>query len=249
MSLYFNNAKRKLDLNFIVMSNVDLYKSLLDGSVKSVSIPSSVKSLPGFSGCTSLETITFEEPCQIKNFKYRGFENCSALTEITIPNSITSIGSYCFSGCKQLSSVTFEEPCQITEIPGNCFYLTNLKSFKFPSSVKTFGLFALSYCPELTSIIVSNTIQSLPDAQCFEGCPKLSEIIFEEPCQIKKLPYYCFYNLPSLTEITIPSSVTSMNTYCFADCPNLTTITINKPTDSISGAPWGATNATVIWNG
>ena len=27
------------------------------------------------------------------------------------------------------------------------------------------------------------------------------------------------------------------------------TITINKPQDSVSGAPWGATNATVVWNG
>ena len=56
-----------------------------------------------------------------------------------------------------------------------------------------------------------------------------------------------FDSCTSLTNITIPSSITSIDSTAFIKCTNLTQITVNKAQDSISGAPWGATNATVTW--
>lgn len=58
-----------------------------------------------------------------------------------------------------------------------------------------------------------------------------------------------FGNCQRLTSVTIPGSVTSIHEFAFYSCANLTEITINKPSGSISGAPWGATNATVVWTG
>ena len=58
-----------------------------------------------------------------------------------------------------------------------------------------------------------------------------------------------FDSCTSLTNITIPSSITSIDSTAFLNCTNLTQITINKAQDSISGAPWGAPNATVTWQG
>ena len=53
----------------------------------------------------------------------------------------------------------------------------------------------------------------------------------------------------SLASVEIPSSVTKIGANAFDSCPNLTTITIHKSEDSITDAPWGATEATVIWDG
>ncbi len=50
-------------------------------------------------------------------------------------------------------------------------------------------------------------------------------------------------------EITIPSTVTSIATNVFDGCTELKTITVNKPVNSLTGAPWGATKATVVWTG
>ena len=54
-------------------------------------------------------------------------------------------------------------------------------------------------------------------------------------------------NKSSIVELNIPSSVKTIFDNAFYGCSNLTTININKPKDSISGAPWGAINATINW--
>lgn len=54
-----------------------------------------------------------------------------------------------------------------------------------------------------------------------------------------------------LKTIEIPASVTSINEYAFSTgrMPNLEKIIINKPQNSISGSPWHAVQATIIWTG
>ena len=58
-----------------------------------------------------------------------------------------------------------------------------------------------------------------------------------------------FSSCTALTSIDIPNSVTRIGDYAFDGCTSLTSITINKPEGSITGAPWGAPNATVNWVG
>ena len=221
-----------------------------------------------FNSCSSLQSITL--PNSVTSLGDNCFYNCG-LTSINIPNSVISIENKCFQSCSALETVTFEEPCQITELPANCFNeCSSLQSITIPNSVTSLVKSCFYNCNELQSINIPNTIKSI-GSSCFTQCSKLSEITFEEPCQITTLPWQCFYSCSSLksftipssvktleygcfyqcyglTSITIPSSVTTLGDECFGKCNNLTTIYIDKPTDSIAGAPWGATNATIIWN-
>lgn len=197
------------------------------------------------------------------------------LTSIVFSRNITKIRNCCFYDCKSLQSISFEEPCQITKIPNHCFrYCSKLSSVTIPSSITNIEYSSFEGCSSLQSITIPNTVTRL-GMYCFFQCPKLTSVTFEEPCQITELPYSCFsnqyYSTPNLltsitipnsvkilgqncfyncglTSINIPSSVTNIGNNCFAECPNLTTIYIDKPTDSIAGSPWGAENATVIWN-
>lgn len=58
-----------------------------------------------------------------------------------------------------------------------------------------------------------------------------------------------FIQNTALKEIVIPSTVTSIAFNAFDGCTSLKTITVNKPTGSITGAPWGATKASIVWTG
>ena len=73
------------------------------------------------------------------------------MTNITIPNSVTSLGSSCFEGCSDLTSITL--PNSVTSLGDECFYR----------------------CSGLTSITIPNSVTSL-GASCFYGCSGLTEV-------------------------------------------------------------------------
>ena len=219
-------------------------------SLNTIIIPGSVVSMGMncFNKCESLRTVIFEEPSQLTELPTGCFAGCKSLQSITIPNSVTSLGYYnCFSGCSSLSSVTFEEPSQLTELPPSCFSeCESLQSITIPNSVTSLGSSCFVYCRQLESITIPNSVTSL-GRSCFWLCQNLTNVLFEKECRIVELPSECFA-YTNLQSIEIPSSVTTIGYHCFNTCTNLQTIYIDKPTDSIAGAPWGATNATIIWN-
>ena len=79
---------------------------------------------------------------------------------------------------------------------------------------------------------------------CLSGCTNLTVVGI--PSTVTSIGIHSFRNCSSLQSIDIPSSVTSIDTQAF-NGSGITQITVHKVQDSISGAPWGATNATITW--
>ena len=101
-------------------------------------------------------------------------------------------------------------------------------------------------CKKLDTITGLEGMTEIID-EAFEGATALTNITI--PSSIIKIGSCAFSGCTSLSNITIPSSVIDIESDAFDTCTNLTQITINKAQDSISGAPWGAPNATVTWQG
>jgi hypothetical protein len=86
-----------------------------------------------------------------------GFGGCKTLAGITIPNSVTSIGSSAFQRCTGLTSVTISKG--VTNIGYMVFaYCTNLASITIPNSVTEIGGFAFAGCENLKSITIPNSV-------------------------------------------------------------------------------------------
>ena len=87
---------------------------------------------------------------------YHAFYNCSGLTSVTIPNSVTSIGAYAFSYCRSLTNITI--PDSVTSISDYAFqYCTGLTSVTIGKGVTAIGGSSFEYCKGLKTVFYAGT--------------------------------------------------------------------------------------------
>ena len=175
---------------------------------------------------------------------YSSFYQCPNLVSIDVSDGITSIGTYAFYGCHALKNVNISST--VTSIADSAFEsCSSIKSVIVPVGVSRISQAVFRYCTNLESVVLLGNV-TLINYSAFDGCASLSSIVI--PSTVTSIAPHVFDGCTSLESIAIPSSVTYIGEYAF-QTSSLTKMTINKPENSISGAPWGATNATIIWTG
>ena len=209
----------------------------------SVTIGDSVKSIGenAFNGCTSLTGVyvtnianwcEIDFPNNTSNPLYYAkklFINSKLVTELIIPDSVTSIGDYTFYGCSSLTSVTISDSVKsIGEYSFSC--CTSLDGITIGDSVTSIGKWSFFYCSSLTSVTIPDSVTSI-GYRSFENCASLSNVKIGKG--ITSIGDWMFYYCPSLTSVTIPDSVTSIGSGAFSDCTGLTSVTIPNSVTSI----------------
>jgi hypothetical protein len=180
-----------------------------------------------FYNCSGLTSVTI--PNSVTIIDRNAFEYCSRLTTITIPNSLTSIEKYVFSHCTSLTSI--EIPNSVTSIEENALaYCTSLTSVIIPNSVTSIGQSAFSGCSGLTSVEIGNSVTSIGIGAFFD-CSSLTSIKIGN--SVTSIGGDAFYGCSSLTSVTIPNSVKSIEGGAFEGCSNLASITIGNSVTSI----------------
>ena len=152
------------------------------------------------------------------------FNECTGLTNITIPDSVTSIGNFAFCECTSLTRIII--PDSVTSIGNFAFsYCTSLTSITISNSVTSIGKYAFKYCSNLTSITIPSSVISIRE-YAFECCSNLTSITI--PNSVTSIENFAFSYCTSLTSITIPNSVTSIGYGAFHCCTSLTSINVDS---------------------
>ena len=178
----------------------------------SVTIGNSVTSIGNyaFDGCSSLTKVNITDIAAWCNIAFGGssanplhkakhlFVNDIEVTELVIPDGVTSVGQYAFYDCSSLTSVTI------------------------PNSVTSIGEFAFNGCSSFTSVTIPNSVTSIGE-YAFNGCSSLTSVTI--PNSVTSIGDGAFSYCSNLTSITIPNSVTSFGQLAIRRCEKLTSIT------------------------
>ena len=173
------------------------------------------------------------------------------VTDIVIPESVTSVGQCVFSGWKGLASVTIPE--SVTSIGPAAFYgCTGLTSISIPKSVTSIGKYAFYGCTNLEEVEYAS-LESLcgidfsdldTESPRTNGNPlnmggrliidgkEVKDIVIPE--SVSSINPGAFQNCSSLTSVTIPEDVTSIGNYAFFGC-KLRNVLVKSSTPPLVG--------------
>lgn len=111
-----------------------------------------------FRDCDSLKSVSL--PDTVKSIGQYAFYGCNALTSITMPNSVTSIGSSAFEYCSNLTNVTLSS--SIKSIAANMFRnCSSLTSVSIPNSVTDINTSALRSCGKLQTVNIGSGVTTI----------------------------------------------------------------------------------------
>ena len=161
------------------------------------------------------------------------FRGCSALTKVTIPQSVTSIGDYAFAGCHNLNSLTINDAA--TSIGSRAFTECPLATkLSLGKKITTIGDHAFYYCLKLKSVTIPQSVTSIGD-YAFGECVSLKTLSFGENIEtnITTIGNYAFFHCNDLESVTIPQSVTSIGREAFRFCNNMKSLAINGAIESM----------------
>lgn len=276
----FKNYKNRI----ILLSNLTSigdYAFYGCNSLTSIEIPEGVTSIgiSAFDGCSSLSEITI--PQSVTTIGDFAFNGCSKLQTVHISSSINNIGNRVFESCTSLISITVDEnnqnyadiegvlfdkdittliqypignkrtsyniPVGVTSLSSHCFYGSeNIITVTIPNTIISFGINIFERCSNLTTVnFADNSKFTILSLRMFSNCTKLTNI--EIPSSVTTIENGVFEFCTNLSSITIPDNVTSIESYVFRRCTNLSSIIIPDSVTSIESRAFsGCSNLSTV---
>ena len=127
-----------------------------------------------FDNCTALTSVTVPEG--VTEIGESAFEGCTSLSDIDLPESLTTISSYAFFGCDSLKSVLLYPGA--TNIASYAFYdCAGLESIALPEGITSIAEGTFGECPKLTTLFIPNTVTSI-ETGAFYGCDSIEAVYY-----------------------------------------------------------------------
>lgn len=207
------------------------------------------------------ETVAAGNNFKVASIADNAFKNCTNLTSITIPSTVTKIGKDAFYGCSGLTKAEFASIEGLMEISYNNYasnplsyakhlYIDNneVKDLVIPDGVTSIG--DQFYTCQFTSITIPNSVTKVAN-DAFKGSKNtLETLTYDTDSLGDSFKYFsmkevnignsvtqiaknAFYGCSNLQSVTIPNSVKKISNYAFYNCKNLQSVILSDSLTSI----------------
>lgn len=146
-----------------------------------------------------------------------------SINKVIIEEGITALGDYFLF---QVQATSISLPDTITKIGSYALsYTRGITAWNLPFGLTSIGTYAFYYCDTLESITLPDTLTSI-GINAFNGCSSLKSITI--PYSVKTLGTKAFYQCTALNNVTFQSLTGSISigSYCFTGCSELKSLTV-----------------------
>ncbi|MBQ8356804.1 MAG: leucine-rich repeat protein [Clostridia bacterium] len=173
----------------------------------------------------NIGTVVFEQGSVCVSIGAYAFGRCTALSAITLPETVTQIGERAFQSCTSLQS--FVIPSRVASIGAGAFSYSSLTGVTIPDSVTTIGAYAFSGCASMQSVTIGKGVVSI-GTQAFYDCTGLTEIHFNATAMpdLSEQLYIFTRNTATSNTITlnIGANVTQIPAYLFSGVTDMVAV-------------------------
>jgi len=207
------------------------------GSGTSVVVPAYIGGKPvrtiaerAFFQNTTIKSVTV--PNTVTALGSSVFTYCTSLESVSLSDNVTVISDYAFDGCTKLATISISN--NTTKIGNgafsNCSVLT---SISLPNSITEIGSGAFQFCSELSGISIPNKVVSI-GANAFMRCTKIKAISL--PQTLTTIGEGAFEGCSRLESLVIPGNVKTINRRAFYECTGLTEVVILSGVEEIGSS-------------
>ena len=248
LSSYFDKSLDRIEENDLLTITKIPSSAFYDcKQLTSVTIPNNIKIIGSyaFQSCKNLENIVL--PDSIEEIDSGAFSGCSKLKTINVPSKLIKLSSGVFentqwdydnyvNGLIYFGDIVYKDSFDYYNDPNAEDVIKNGPTFKTGTISIGDGAFVYSQFEKIT---IPATVKY---AGSF-GPNTLKTIVFESNSQLEEIGGNAFQNM-SVTDLTIPESVTKIPAYAFANAPELVSVTILS--SNINTLDWAFENCTSL---
>jgi uncharacterized repeat protein (TIGR02543 family) len=180
------------------------------------------------------------------------FSGCNSITEIVVPNSVTSIAQGAFEECSNLKKLTIPfvgSSRTPSYYNGRLDYIFGSQTYLVPSTLEnititdqtTISTNAFKNCSFIKNVVIEEGLETI-QYSAFEGCSSLINVSLPE--SVKTIGERLFYECVSLENIILPNGLLSLPNRIFSGCTSLKTIIL--PNNLIQIGTWVFSNCSSL---
>ncbi len=222
-----------------------------NGTAASVSIPTACTAVApyAFMKCDTLSSFTAHDG--LIGIGTGAFYNCSKLTEVNLPASVSDIGAYAFDGTPFIeasgdfvilgdgvlaryngaeSDVVI--PDTVKRVSSRAFRSSKMNSVRIPPSVFSVDPYAFADCTGLEILDLSEGLINIGDG-AFRGCKSLGEVTI--PASLAYIGQYAFSGDSSLDHANLIGNGLTVSDNAFKNCDSMSYVLLSDSVEAVNG--------------